>query len=60
MKKLIALMVIVLAMASCEDVIEVDLPEVETRLVVDGLLRVDKSQEFIDVRIQMRESSNFF
>ncbi|WP_349351406.1 MULTISPECIES: DUF4249 family protein [unclassified Flagellimonas] len=60
MKKLIALMVIVLAMTSCEDVIEVDLPEVETRLVVDGLLRVDKSQEFIDVRIQMRESSNFF
>jgi len=45
---------------SCEDVIDVDLPEIETRLVIDGLLRVDKSQEFVDVRITMRETSSFF
>ena len=37
-----------------------DLPETEPRLIVDGLIRVDKSQEFIDVRIRMRETSNFF
>ena len=37
-----------------------DLPEVETRLIVDGLVRVDKSQELVDVKIKLRESSNFF
>ncbi|WP_375324734.1 DUF4249 family protein [Flagellimonas sp. GZD32] len=47
-------------LVSCEDVIEVDLPEVETRLVVDGLLRVDTDEEYIDVRLTMRETSNFF
>ena len=55
-----AYMLIVLFLGSCEDVVDVDLPEVETRLVVDGLLRVDKSEEFVDVRITMRETSVFF
>lgn len=45
---------------SCEDVVDVDLPDTEPRLIVEGLLRVDKSQEFVDVRIKMRETSNFF
>ncbi len=60
MKKLTAYILIVLLLGSCEDVVDVDLPEVETRLVVDGLLRVDKSEEFVDVRISMRETSIFF
>ncbi|MBO0329595.1 DUF4249 family protein [[Muricauda] lutisoli] len=60
MKNLMAYMLIVLFLGSCEDVVDVDLPEVETRLVVDGLLRVDKSEEFVDVRITMRETSVFF
>ncbi|WP_262420339.1 DUF4249 domain-containing protein [Flagellimonas meishanensis] len=50
----------ILVLWACEDVIEVDLPKQETRLVVDGLLRVDVSQEFVDVQIRMRETSNFF
>ncbi len=60
MKKLIACTLIVLVLGSCEDVIDVDLPELETRLVVDGLLRVDKSEEYVGVRITMRETSAFF
>ena len=60
MKKLLTYVFITLIIASCEDTIDVDLPELETRLVVDGLLRVDKSEEFVDVRITMRETSIFF
>ncbi len=60
MKKLLISILTFTAITSCEDVIDVNLPEVETRLVVDGLLRVDKSEEFVDVRITMRETSVFF
>ena len=61
MKERILLMLFgILFLFSCEDVIDVELPEDENRLVVDGLLRVDKSQEFVDVRITLRETSNFF
>ncbi|SDQ68567.1 DUF4249 family protein [Flagellimonas zhangzhouensis] len=60
MQKELIYFLMFLFLVSCEDVIEVDLPEVETRLVVDGLLRVDKDQEFIDVRLTLRETSNFF
>ncbi|WP_421802531.1 DUF4249 family protein [Flagellimonas sp.] len=60
MRKLLISILTFTAITSCEDVIDVNLPEVETRLVVDGLLRVDKSEEFVDVRITMRETSVFF
>ena len=60
MKRIITYIFITLIIGACEDPIDVDLPEVEARLVVDGLLRVDKSEEFVDVRITMRETSQFF
>ena len=61
MKKVIHIAVLgFLTLCSCEDVIDVDLPNEEPRLIVDGLLRVDKSQEFIDVEITMKETSDFF
>jgi hypothetical protein len=44
----------------CEDVIEVDLPDQDTRLVVDGLIRVDASEAFVPVEIRLSLSSNFF
>jgi hypothetical protein len=60
MKKHLIYLLIALLLASCEEVVDVDLPETESKLVVDGLLRVDKSQEFIDVRIGLKESTTFF
>lgn len=60
MKKGITILFGTLLFFSCEDVVDIDLPEVETRLVVDGLVRVDKSQEFVDVKIKLKESSIFF
>lgn len=45
---------------SCEDVIEVDLPDSEPKLVVEGLIRVDRQEPFIPVRIKLLESAGFF
>lgn len=53
-------MLSLLMLCACEDVIDVELPEVENRLVVGGLLRVDKDQEFVDVKVALRETSSFF
>lgn len=60
MKKGIIYIIGLLLLSACEDVVEVELPEVEPKLVVGGLVRVDKDQEFITVEIQLRESSNYF
>ena len=45
---------------SCEDVIDVALPNPETRLVVNGIVRVDENQEFLPIKIKVTESSGFF
>ncbi|MER3319001.1 MAG: DUF4249 family protein [Allomuricauda sp.] len=60
MKKYLIYIFIALLLASCEDVVDIDLSETESKLVVDGLLRVDKEQEFIDVRIGLKASTSFF
>ncbi len=44
----------------CEDVIDVEITEQETRLVVDGLIRVDLIQQYIPVEIKLSLSGNFF
>ena len=46
--------------AACEDVIEVETPSEPPRLVVEGLIRVDTTQEFMPVVIRLTETSNFF
>ncbi len=45
---------------SCEDVIEVDLPTTEPRLIVEALMRVDINEEFIPIEIKVTETDNFF
>ncbi len=50
----------ILAGFGCEDVIEVDLPAAEPRLVVEGLIRVDLEEAFLPVRIRLTESAGFF
>ncbi len=60
MKNLILVLLAFFILFSCEDEITVELPEEEPRLVVDALLRVDKSLEFVPVEIRVRETSNFF
>ena len=45
---------------ACEDVIEVDTPTEDPRLVVEGLLRVDTTQTYIPVEIRLTQTANFF
>ena len=60
MKKEIIYLLALILCVSCEDVIDVELPETEPKLIVEGLLRVDKSEEFINVEIKMKETSSYF
>ncbi len=60
MKRICYLLLISFAFVSCEDVIEVDLPPTDTRLIVDGLIRVDISQEFVPVEIKIGQTDDFF
>ena len=59
MKKIISLL-IVLVFSACEDVIEVDLPENEPRLIIDALIRVDESEPTINIQVKASLSSSFF
>ena len=60
MKSVFSLWVLVFILFSCEDVVDVDLPETQTRLIVDGLIRVDTTEQFLPVRIKFSETNDFF
>ena len=49
-----------LVFLSCEDVVEIEIPQEEIRLVINGVLRVDESKEFLPVEIKVTETSAFF
>ncbi len=54
------LIILLLGFCSCEDVIEVDVPSEDPRLIVDGLIRVDTSQPQTMVRIKVSQTNSFF
>ncbi|MCL6273051.1 DUF4249 domain-containing protein [Muricauda sp. 2012CJ35-5] len=56
----IAFMITCLLLLACEDVIDVDLPETETRLIVNGLARVNLGDEFVPIAIQVTKTNGFF
>ena len=49
-----------MGLTACEDVIEVEVPSEDPRLVVEGLLRVDTSQTYIPVEIRLSQTAAFF
>lgn len=49
-----------LLLYSCEEVIEVDLPNSDKRIVVDGIIRVDVSEEFVPVEIKVTRTNGYF
>ncbi|MEM9821791.1 MAG: DUF4249 family protein [Bacteroidota bacterium] len=51
---------IIVLFYACEEVVEVDLPETESRLVIDAVLRVDTSEVFVPIEIKVAETSSFF
>ena len=60
MRKIFCLLGGLLVFYACEDVIDVELQTTAPRLVVNGLVRVDFTQEFVPVEIRVSETSNFF
>jgi hypothetical protein len=57
---LITFLSLFVVMQSCEDVIDVDLPTEEPRLIVDALIRVDTSEVFTDIIVKVAETGSFF
>lgn len=60
MKRYLLLLLTITSFISCEDVIDIELPENETRLIVNGIIRVDETQEYLPIEIVVSESSSFF
>ena len=60
MKKTLYYFVLFFSVLACEDVIDVDLPPTESRLIVNALFRVDVSQQFIPVSVKVTETTDFF
>jgi hypothetical protein len=59
-KKLLILTAVLAGLASCQDVVDVDLPTEDPRLVIDALIRIDTTQTFTEVVVRASESSSFF
>jgi len=60
MKKFSFILCFILLTLACEDVIEVELPTTEPRLIIEALMRVDINEEFIPVEVKVTETDNFF
>ncbi|MFM1879670.1 MAG: hypothetical protein RLZZ241_2536 [Bacteroidota bacterium] len=62
MKQRMVFLYLVMAFFSlgCEEVIYLELPDDSPRLVVEGLVRVDRQEPFIPIRIKLMESSGYF
>lgn len=53
-------MALLMLILGCEDVIEVEVPTDEPRLIVNALIRVDVEEQFIPVMVRVSLSNNFF
>lgn len=60
MRKFIHICFVLFVLLGCEDVIEVDVPTEEPRLIIDALIRVDESQANINIKIKVGLTGNFF
>lgn len=60
MRKVLLCLLCLPFFTSCEDVIEVDTPTEAPRLVLDAFIRIDTSQGSFPVKVQARETSDFF
>lgn len=58
--RLLVLFLFLIFLSACEEVIEVDTPSEPPRLVIDGVIRVDTTEQFLPVEIRMSLTDNFF
>lgn len=59
-KTIVLSLITIVVFNSCEDVIEVEVPQTPPRLSIDGLVRLDASQANTTVSIKASLTSNFF
>ncbi len=57
---LIILSVLSLIWSSCQEVITVELPNQEPKLIVDALIRIDTTSSSTLVTVSIRQTSDFF
>lgn len=60
MKQVLYIFLFFLLLQGCEDVIDVNLPEEEPKLVVDALIRLDLSQPSSPFRVKVSTTGSFF
>lgn len=60
MKKKIFYLVIIFISFSCEDVVDVDVPTEDSRLIVNAVFRVDISEQWVPVEVKVSVTNNFF
>lgn len=60
MKKIVFILLLVLTFTNCEDVIDIDIPSEEPRLIIDALIKVDTSLLFQTVRVKVGLTDSFF
>ena len=60
MKSVVVIILLSLINIGCEDVIDVQVPSEEPRLIIDALVRVDESSPFVMVTVKVGLTSAFF
>ena len=60
MNKLIYIILFLSLFTSCEEVIEIDVPSEEPRLIVDALIRINVNDPFYTLRVKVGLTSPFF
>ncbi|PQB03998.1 DUF4249 family protein [Aureitalea marina] len=60
MKRWLIYGLLTVGLISCQDVIEVDTPTEDPRLIVDALIRVDTTEAFTFVEVKVSETRSFF
>ena len=60
MKKFIPTLFLLLTVFSCEDVVQIDTPEEEPRLIVEALIRLDPAEELYRPTVKVSLTSSFF
>jgi len=60
MKELLFLTIILFTVISCEDVVQIDVPSEEPRLIIDALIRVDESEPLVNAVVKVGLTSPFF
>lgn len=60
MRRIGYLLLFFIANIGCEDVIEVEVPTGEPRLIIDALIRIDVNDELIPFKVKVTTTNNFF